>query len=115
VTKPVAGGAQIDGFTATNRLSGMVRGEYTAQVTCQLPAIRGIGAAIVRYCGQGVQLFVLSGACRPQSPVLLPLWCMSEDPSGIQPSRFRAQSRAIRAWEGSLNSCDRTGVNSHMS
>jgi hypothetical protein len=51
VTKPVAGGAQIDGFTATTRLSGMVRGEYTAQVTCQLPAIRGVGAAIVRYCG----------------------------------------------------------------
>jgi hypothetical protein len=44
VTKPVAGGAQIDGFTATTRVSGMVQGEYTAQVTRQLPAVKGVAA-----------------------------------------------------------------------
>ena len=41
VTKPVAAGAQIDGFTATTRVSAMVQGQYTAQVTRQLPAIQG--------------------------------------------------------------------------
>src|ERR1700732_2047229 len=41
VTKPVAGGAQIDGFTATTHVSTMVEGEYTAQATRQLPAIAG--------------------------------------------------------------------------
>jgi hypothetical protein len=41
VTKPVAGGVQIDGFTATTRVSGMVQGEYTALVTRQAPAIQG--------------------------------------------------------------------------
>jgi hypothetical protein len=41
VTKPVAGGAQIEGFTATTRVNTMVQGEYTAQVTRQLPAIAG--------------------------------------------------------------------------
>ena len=44
VTKPVAGGAQIEGFAATTRVSGMVQGEYTAQVTRQLPAIKGVAA-----------------------------------------------------------------------
>jgi len=44
VTKPVAAGAQIDGFTATTRVSKMVEGEYTAQVTRQSPAIRGVAA-----------------------------------------------------------------------
>src|ERR1700737_3254424 len=37
VTKPVAGGAQIDGFTAATRVGGTVQGEYTAQVTRQFP------------------------------------------------------------------------------
>ena len=41
VTKPVAAGTQIDGFTATTRVSTMVQGQYTAQVTRQLPAIQG--------------------------------------------------------------------------
>lgn len=41
VTKPVAAGAQLDGFTATTRVGGMVRGEYSAQVTRQLPAVKG--------------------------------------------------------------------------
>ncbi len=44
VTKPVAAGAQIDGFTATTRVSNMVQGQYTAQVTRQSPAIRGVAA-----------------------------------------------------------------------
>jgi hypothetical protein len=44
VTKPVAAGAQIDGFTATTRVAAMAEGEYTAQVTQQSPRIRG-GAA----------------------------------------------------------------------
>ena len=41
VTKPVAAGAQIDGFTATTRMSGMVEGEYAGQVTRESPAIKG--------------------------------------------------------------------------
>jgi hypothetical protein len=44
VTKPVAAGAQIDGFTATTRVSAMVYGQYTAQVTRELPAIGGVAA-----------------------------------------------------------------------
>jgi len=44
VTKPVAAGAQVDGFTATTRVSAMVQGQYTAQVTRQLPAIQGTAA-----------------------------------------------------------------------
>jgi hypothetical protein len=41
VTKPVAPGAQIDGFTATTRVSGMVEGEYAGQVTRESPPIKG--------------------------------------------------------------------------
>jgi hypothetical protein len=44
VTKPVAAGAQIDGFTATTRVSAMTQGEYTAQVTRQAPAVQGAAA-----------------------------------------------------------------------
>ena len=44
VTKPVAAGTQIDGFTATTRVSGMVYGEYTAQVTRESPPIKGAAA-----------------------------------------------------------------------
>jgi len=44
VTKLVAAGPQIDGFTATTRVSVMVEGEYTAQVTRQASAIRGVAA-----------------------------------------------------------------------
>jgi hypothetical protein len=44
VTKPVAGGTQIDGFTATTRVGAMVQGQYAAQVTRQLPAIQGAAA-----------------------------------------------------------------------
>ena len=44
VTKPVAAGAQIDGFTAITRVGAMVEGEYAAQVTRQIPAIPGAAA-----------------------------------------------------------------------
>ena len=44
VTKPVVGGTQVDGFTATTRVGTMVQGEYTAQVTLQSPAIKGAAA-----------------------------------------------------------------------
>jgi len=44
VTKPVAGGAQVDGFTATTRVKGMVQGEYSALITRLAPAIQGAAA-----------------------------------------------------------------------
>lgn len=44
VTKPVAAGAQVDGFTATTHMGGMVQGEYSAQATRQLPAVKGAAA-----------------------------------------------------------------------
>jgi hypothetical protein len=44
VTKPVAAGTQIDGFTATTRVSGTVYGSYTAQVTRESPPIKGAAA-----------------------------------------------------------------------
>jgi hypothetical protein len=44
VTKPVAGGVQIDGFTATTHVSGMIKGEYTALVTRQAPVTQGAAA-----------------------------------------------------------------------
>jgi hypothetical protein len=44
VTKPVAAGAQIDGFTATTRVAAMVQGQYAAEVTRQMPALPGAAA-----------------------------------------------------------------------
>jgi hypothetical protein len=44
VTKPVAGGEQVDGFTATTRVGTMVPGEYSGQVTRQSPMIKGAAA-----------------------------------------------------------------------
>jgi hypothetical protein len=41
VTRPVAPGSQIEGFTATTRVSQMVQGEYSAQVTQQSPTVQG--------------------------------------------------------------------------
>jgi hypothetical protein len=38
VSKPVAGGSEIDGFSATTRSSRTMDGEYTAQVTREQPA-----------------------------------------------------------------------------
>jgi hypothetical protein len=46
VTKPVAPGAQIDGFTATTHVGSMVQGEYSAQVTRQWPALQGAVAGM---------------------------------------------------------------------
>ena len=43
-SKPVAARVQIEGFAATTRVSTMVQGQYTAQVTRQLPAVRGVAA-----------------------------------------------------------------------
>ena len=43
-TKPVAGGTEIDGFTATTSVGAMVQGAYSAQVTRQLPAVQGMAA-----------------------------------------------------------------------
>ena len=42
-TKPVPAGAQIDGFVATTRVGTIVQGQYSAQVTRELPAIQGAG------------------------------------------------------------------------
>ncbi len=44
VTKPVAAGAQIEGFAATTRVGTVIEGEYSAQVTRQLPDVKGAGA-----------------------------------------------------------------------
>jgi hypothetical protein len=44
VTKPVAAGTQIDGFTATTHVGAMVQGQYSAEVTRQSPAIQGAAA-----------------------------------------------------------------------
>ena len=53
VTKPVPAGTQIDGFTATTRVSAMVYGEYAAQVTRELPAIGGVASGTL-----GAEAFV---------------------------------------------------------
>ena len=44
VTKPVAAGVQIDGFTASTHVSTTVLGQYAAQVSRQSPAVRGVAA-----------------------------------------------------------------------
>src|SRR6201998_807727 len=46
VTQPVAAGAQIEGFTATTHVGSMVQGEYSAQVTRQLPVLQGTVAGM---------------------------------------------------------------------
>ena len=40
VTKPVAGGEQVEGFTATTRIGTVVQGEYSAQVTRPAPVLQ---------------------------------------------------------------------------
>ena len=40
VTRPVSAGGQIDGFSATTRVGTVVQGEYTAQLTRQLPTVK---------------------------------------------------------------------------
>ena len=44
VTKPVSGGEQVEGFTATTRVGTMVQGAYSAQVTRSAPAVQGQSA-----------------------------------------------------------------------
>jgi hypothetical protein len=46
VVKPVAGGTQIDGFSATTRVNPTVQGQYTAQVTRQSPTIPGVAGGM---------------------------------------------------------------------
>jgi len=41
VTKPVAAGVTVGGFLAATKMGGTVRGEYSAQVTRQSPALAG--------------------------------------------------------------------------
>ncbi len=41
VTRPVAAGSEIDGFTATTRVSTVVQGQYSAEVTRPSPAVDG--------------------------------------------------------------------------
>jgi hypothetical protein len=53
-TKPVAAGAQIDGFIATTRVSTIVEGEYSAQATTQLPAVAGTAGVAARASKQAV-------------------------------------------------------------
>jgi len=42
-TKPIPAGAQVDGFAATTRVGAIVQGQYSAQVTRELPSIQGAG------------------------------------------------------------------------
>lgn len=58
VTKPVAAGAQLDGFTATTRVAGMVKGEYSAQLTQQLPAVKGAAAGPAVAAGASKQALI---------------------------------------------------------
>ena len=54
VRELLTGGAQIEGFTATTHVSTMVHGEYTAQVTRQLPAIAGAPGGAAKASKQAV-------------------------------------------------------------
>ena len=52
VTKPVAAGARIDGFSATTHVSTMVQGQYSVQVTRQVPALQGAAVGTVAVAGR---------------------------------------------------------------
>lgn len=41
-TKPVPAGTEVTGFMATTKVAGTVTGQYSAQVTRQIPAIPGV-------------------------------------------------------------------------
>jgi hypothetical protein len=45
VTKPIPGGSQIGGFTATTSVGTVVQGGYSAQVTQQVPVVQGTEAS----------------------------------------------------------------------
>src|ERR1700731_4778377 len=71
VTAPVAAGVQIDGFTATTRVSTMVQGQYTAQVTRQSPAVKGAVGGTVGCRRHGFK----TGANWPAPDAELPCRC----------------------------------------
>ena len=54
VTKPVAAGSQTEGFSATTRVATMVQGQYSAQVTRQMPAIPGDAAVAAKAVKQAL-------------------------------------------------------------
>jgi hypothetical protein len=55
VTKPVAAGAQVAGFTATTRMAGTTQGQYSAQVTRQMPVVKGVPAGSPLVAAQPVK------------------------------------------------------------
>jgi hypothetical protein len=65
VTKPVAAGAQMDGFTVTTRMSTMVQGEYTAQVTRSLPAIQGAATGTQRVAAEASKQALIGALMTP--------------------------------------------------
>jgi hypothetical protein len=65
VTKPVASGAQIDGFTATTHVSTMVHGEYSAQVTRQEPAVQGATAGMSSAAAQTSKQALIGALATP--------------------------------------------------
>jgi hypothetical protein len=67
VTKPVATGSQIDGFTATTHVSDVVQGEYSAQVTRQLPAVLGTAAGMPGASAKSSKQALIGSLRRPVS------------------------------------------------
>ncbi len=58
VTKTVAGGQQVDGFTATTRVATMVQGEYSAQVTRQASPVEGASMTTAGGTGDSKQALI---------------------------------------------------------
>jgi hypothetical protein len=54
VTKPIAGGTQIDGFTATTHVGAVVQGTYSGQDTRAMPAIPGAAGVAATTSKQAV-------------------------------------------------------------
>jgi hypothetical protein len=55
VTKPVAAGVQVAGFTATTRMAGTTQGQYSAQVTREMPVVKGVPAGSPLAAAQSVK------------------------------------------------------------
>jgi len=53
-----------------------------------------------------------SGACGPQSRVLLSRWCMSKDPAGFTPLGLARSRAPFRHWRAPVSGCARSGVTS---
>jgi len=51
----VAAGAQVAGFTATTRMAGTTQGQYSAQVTRQMPVVKGVPAGSPLVAAQPVK------------------------------------------------------------